>query len=129
MSTDVKWEGSKECDLQSIVDRFTAIDNNNDRIDYIKNVIDDCVVCPTVPIHQTKSEPTKRKRKLSGWNCYLRWCSKKTDKSFPECMKDADLKNVVYKQNKPQWNEYASEGCDVSTINVSYPRQTNIEEF
>lgn len=59
---------------------------------------------------------SKPKRKMSGWNCFLRWCSKKTERGFQECMTDESFKDKTYKEMKEFWNLKASEGCNVDKI-------------
>lgn len=133
VTDNIMWEKSAECSLQSIVDRFEAIDNNKDKKNFLINVLDDCAVCPTpTPVktkeHKTtKNDKPKRKRPLTGWNCYLKWCAKKTERSFPECLTDEKLKSTVYHIHKPKWNELAKQDCPLEGI--TFPKQTKITEY
>jgi len=53
-----------------------------------------------------------RKRKLSGWNCFLKTCVKTgMGANLHECLTNDDLKNREYKSKKDYWNEKAKEGC------------------
>lgn len=58
----------------------------------------------------TKKAKSKKKRKMSGWNCYLKKCSE-GGMSFPECMSDKPRKSQEYEPKKDYWKELAEKGC------------------
>lgn len=92
------------CDPQTIVDSLEAIDNNEDKVEYIIQTLDSC----------GKKTPQKRtlkkKRALSGWNCYLKKCAA-TGMPFQECMKDSARKEKEYIPKKDYWSDLAKKGC------------------
>lgn len=127
---------SNKCDPQSIVDTIEAIDNNDDKINYIINMLDACSTLPEIkteiragtlsPPKTTPSEPkTKKKRQMTGWNCAMKICAKEDNNlSFHQC-----LKNEVYRKNyyqdKEQYNEWAAQGCPVKQIlETKYERKS-----
>ena len=55
----------KLCKPQSIVDGIEAIDNNADKLNYIKNVLDSCSLVGT------PQKKTKKKRRPSGYNLFI----------------------------------------------------------
>jgi len=88
------------CKPQTIVDSIEAIDNNADKVAYVTNMLKTCTI----------SKPTKKKakRKMSGYNCYLRHCA--IEKSFPECLKERGWAKLSDK-DKDKYKELAKEGC------------------
>lgn len=90
------------CKPQTIVDTIEAIDNNEDKIAYVSNVLKTCA------IPKPTKKKVKAKRKMSGYNCYLRHCAVK--KSFPECLKERGWAKLSDK-DKDKYKEFAKEGC------------------
>lgn len=92
------------CKPQTIVDTMEAIDNNEDKIVYVSNVLKTCAI----------KKPTKKKdkvkRKMSGYNCYLRHCA--VEKSFPECLKERGWAKLSDK-DKDKYKELAKKDCVV----------------
>ena len=92
----------KLCKPQSIVDGIEAIDNNADKLNYIKNVLDSCSLVGT------PQKKTKKKRRPSGYNLFIGECMKPTPHYLGKPMKEcaADWKTA----NKETWNQKAKEG-------------------
>lgn len=106
-----KEEIEDPCDLQNIVDGFEAIDNNNDKRNYIANILDNCGSAET-PTTKTKPKKEKKKRKMSAWNCFLKMCAAAdNDMNFQECMKNKEYKEKEYIPNKDKYANLAEEGC------------------
>jgi len=95
------------CEAQGIIDTLEAIDNNDDKVQYIQNTLDSCVTKTGKTGKKTK---TKTKRAMNGWNCYLKTCNA-TGMPFPECMTDTPRKDKEYTPKKDYWKEQAKLGC------------------
>ena len=87
------------CESQSIVDGIEAIDNNADQINYIKNILVNCGSGQTLP--------AKKKRPISGYNCYVKAESKKGNKNVIKSRSWSQLKQKA----KEEWNREAKKGC------------------
>ena len=91
------------CKPQSIVDCIEAIDNNADKINYIKNILDSCSLIEQAP-------PKKRgKRAMSGYNCFIKNMVAQ-GQPFGSVIKSGAWKTLETKQ-KSHWNSLAKQGC------------------
>jgi len=82
-----------------------AIDNNNDKLNYIDMVISQC---------GEGKEPVKMKKRItkkSGWICYLKNCAKTTNLTYLDCMKDEVRKDREYFPKTEYWDKEALKGC------------------
>ena len=97
------------CEPQSIVDTIEAIDNNDDKLKYVVNILENCGIESTNETVAVKSK--KIKKPLSGWLCYLLTCQT-TGMAYNECMSNAERKEKLYMPKKEDWKKLASEGCN-----------------
>ncbi|HEC37664.1 hypothetical protein LCGC14_0741720 [marine sediment metagenome] len=96
------------CEPQSIVDTFEAIDNNDDKLKYVTNILESCGVESTN--ETVKIKPKKAKRAMTGWLCYLKTCQR-TGIPYSECMTDTNRKESRYIPKKGYWKDLAEKGC------------------
>ena len=90
----------KSCKPQNIVDGIEAIDNNADKLNYIQNVLDTCSLVET----------PKKKRGMSGYNCYIK-TAVKLGENFKEVVKSKSWSQLEPKA-KETWSRLAkNENC------------------
>lgn len=104
------------CEPQSIVDGLEAIDNNDDKVDYVVNILDSCGV-----ITKTSGAGKKKaKRPMTGYNCF----TKNLYAAEKEIAKDEKRKPMSFKEmismktwstledkKKRTWDDIAKQGC------------------
>lgn len=109
---------TEQCLAQVIVDTMEAIDNNTDKIHYLNNIMTSCNPCdmptPTVSMEDyiPKSKPVKKvkvKKKLSGYNCYVKTEVKK-GRPFSEVIESRDWAGLDSRA-RDNWNLLAEKGC------------------
>lgn len=96
------------CEPQSIVDTFEAIDNNDDKLKYVVNILESCGVVSTDETVTIKKK--KAKRAMTGWLCYLKDCQS-TGMAYSACMTDKPRKEKLYVPKKDYWNDLAKKDC------------------
>jgi len=103
---------SESCDPKYVLQNIEGIKKKVDKLDYLTERFEQCAI-PTTPT-------TKKKRKMSGYNCHTKVqykIEKKSAKqenrkpiSFKEMIKAKAWSTLSDKQ-KATWNHLAEEGC------------------
>ncbi|MCP4762582.1 MAG: hypothetical protein GY870_12450 [archaeon] len=89
---------------------------------YIGEMLNICTITKATAVQAIKE--TKTKRKMSGWNCYLRMCAQEPNMTFPKCMKDEPRKKKLYFGQKELWNDLAGKACPITKVT-----EKNIDEI
>jgi hypothetical protein len=109
---------TETCMPQMIVDTLEAIDNNADKIHYIENILAQCgdSACEAPSIDAKienflpkSTKQAKRKRKMSGYNCFVKTEVKK-GRVFSEVVQSRDWAGLNDKARQ-NWNLLAEKGC------------------
>jgi len=112
---------NEQCLPQIIIDTLEAIDNNDDKNHYIDNILSFCNPCdrpiPAVSMEDflPKDKPAKpvkavkKKKKLSGYNCYVKTEVKK-GRPFSEVVESRDWAGLNDKA-RANWNLLAKRDC------------------
>lgn len=91
---------SESCDPKYVLQSIEGIKEKVDKLDYITDVFERCITAPT---------PTKKKRKMSGYNCFVR-VSVKKGQPFKTVIKSGAWKQLDDKAQNT-FNHLAEEGC------------------
>ena len=90
------------CSPRYILQNIEALKNKPSQIDYLKDTMQRCAITPS---------PVKKKRKLSGYNCFIKVAIKKTGKPLKEVVK-AKTWSTLEARQKLHWTNLANEGCN-----------------
>jgi len=91
-----------KCDARVILNLMNTQRTWTEKHKFLQEQIDNCA---------SGSKKTKTKRKMSGWNCYLKHCANQNDMDFPKCMQDKKRKEKEYIPNKEFYDFEANNGC------------------
>ena len=89
------------CDPKYILQNLEATKNKASKLDYITDTLERCAIA-TTPF-------TKKKRGMTGYNCFIRVAVKNGQK-FKEVVKSKAWSQLTDK-SKESWKSLANEGC------------------
>lgn len=89
-----------ECDPKYILQTIEALQEPKNKLEYISDTLERCAI---------QKAPTKKKRKMSGYNCFVKVMVKK-GQPFKEVVKSKAWRTLSDK-NKATWKDLADEGC------------------
>jgi hypothetical protein len=92
-------ERPESCTPVYILQNLEVIKKESDRLDYITDTLERCSI----------ASPSKKKRKMSGYNCFVR-VSVKKGQPFKEVIKSRAWSQLEPK-SKEAWSHLAEEGC------------------
>ena len=100
------------CSGKGLINLLRTQKTRKDKIDLLDEALETCC---SLAIEKTKPKATRRKkpkkkRQMSGYNCFLKVCAKTPDKSFQECLKAKGWKKLDEAQNN-EYREMARQGC------------------
>ncbi len=92
-------ESKPSCEARYILQTLGSIKQEANKLDYLKDTLERCTVFTTP------------KRKLSGYNCFIKVAIKKSGKPLKEVVKAKTWSTLEAKQ-KSHWVNLANEGCN-----------------
>ncbi len=92
---------SESCDPKYVLQNLEVIKKRVDKLHYITDTLNRCAISD-IPT-------TKKKRKMNGYNCFVRVSVKKGE-AFMSVVKSGAWKQLSDKQ-KSTWKHLADEGC------------------
>ena len=97
----VETKPEPNCDPKYILQNLEATKNKASKLDFITDTLERCAIATT--------PSTKKKRGMTGYNCYIRVSVKKGQK-FKEVVKSKSWSQLPEK-SKETWKSLAKEGC------------------
>lgn len=83
---------------------------DTDKKKFLEETIDTCAKKKLKKEGQSISK-TKGKRKMSGYNCFMKTCASQPNKDFQQCLTEKGWANLSDSE-KEKYNKMAQEGCD-----------------
>ena len=104
---DMMYEGDP-CNSNLILNKLKTVRLWTDKKKFIDDSINKCLEIK-VKTMKKQNKGTKTKRKMSGYNCFMKKCAK--DKNFQACLQDKGW-NKLTSDQKAKYNNMATEGCN-----------------
>lgn len=89
------------CEPRYILQNIEALKSKSTQLDYLSDTLERCAI--------QKAPITKKKRKMSGYNCFVKVMVKK-GQPFKDVVKSKAWSTLSDK-NKASWKNLADEGC------------------
>ena len=89
------------CDPKYVLQNLNSLKKEATKLDYLTDTLERCAI--------QKAPTTKKKRAMSGYNCFIRVAVKKGQK-FKDVVKSKAWRTLS-DQIKASWSNLAKEGC------------------